>query len=500
MPEDSFGVVEEPVSEVKNSTDAGSSSTDRVQTVNPSTKKSTTTSTVKQNPVIERPNDVNYIQFAQITVLILILIMILLIVGYYGLKAHLFYLRLKNRTKTLKNKTFLKIQLADDNEIEPASAEQIFSSFYGIKKGGFFNSLKEQDAISLEIVANQESIDYYAVCPKKLENLVEKQINAIYPDAELNRVEPWNIWKDDSKVEFSSFVLRKANYMPLHTYDDLKTDTQAVLTSAMSKLNKDEAIALQILIKPASDKWQDAGKAFIKKYIAGKNKTDKEGKPKGGGMSRMDEEYLEKINNKITKVGFDTVIRLVSVAPDEASAKVNLTNLERAFGIFDSAHNSFKKAKNRFPQHFVTSFICRLFPVVEIINLPFEIPHLLKKEWFKGWSVLNTQELASLWHMPNKNVRTPRLNWLRSKGSAAPIELPTSGMYLGQSNFRGQDVKIFMSDEDRRRHMYILGTTGTGKSELMKFMAIQDIKAGKGVAFIDPHGSAVYDIAGQIPP
>lgn len=484
MPSDNFGV------EIDNT----------INQPKKSTPTQTTTQSIRKESVPVKNDGMDFIQAAQITTVILILFLIFIFASFYGLKFYLFKLRLNNRAKTLKNKTFFKIQLPEDNEIEPASAEQIFSSFYGIKKSGFKNSLQEQDCISLEIVGTQDSIDYYAVCPKKLENLVEKQINAIYPDAELNKVEPWNIWKDDSKVEFSSFVLKKSNYMPLNTYEDMKTDSQAVITSAMSKLNKDEGVALQILIKPADDKWQDAGKSFIKKYIAGKNKTDKEGKPKGGGMSRMDEEYLEKINNKISKVGFDTVIRLVSVAPDEASAKVNLINIERSFGIFDSQHNAFKKGKNRFPKYFVTSFICRLFPVVEVIMLPFEIPHILKKEWFKGWSVLNTQELASIWHLPNKNVRTPRLNWLRSKGSAAPIELPTSGMYLGYSNFRGQDVQVYMTDEDRRRHMYILGTTGTGKSELMKFMAIQDIRAGKGVAFIDPHGSAVYDLAGQIPP
>ena len=133
------------------------------------------------------------------------------------------------------------------------------------------------------------------------------------------------------------------------------------------------------------------------------------------------------------------------------------------------------------------------------LNSRLKIPGIFDKEVFKGWSILNTEELATLWHMPNENVRTPRINWLRSKGSAAPIELPEDGLYLGKSIFRGQEVKVHMNDDDRRRHMYILGTTGTGKSEFMKFMAVQDIQDGKGVAFIDPHGSAVNDIVQQIP-
>lgn len=458
------------------------------------------TPTIAQDAVNSvNPADAAFRMF-QFLGIMAVIIFLLIIAVYYGIYAYLYYRKFKNRNKSLKNKTFLKIQITEDNEIEPTAAEQMYSSLYGLKSNRGLFSSKESEHISFEIVASHDTIDFYAVCPKELEVLVEKQINAIYPDAEITAVEPWNIWNEGGRVEFCSLLLKKANYFPIVTYDDLKTDSMSVLTSVMSKLHPGEGLAVQYLIRPAGDGWQSAGKSYIKSFIKEKNATDKEGKPKGPGMSRMDEEYLEKIANKVSKVGFETVIRLVSVSTDEASAKVNLTNLERSFNLFDSAnHNSIKKGKDRWPQFFVLSFISRMFPVMEKFELPFEIKWLFKKEVFKGWSVFNTEELATLWHMPNKNVRTPRINWLRSKGSAAPIELADSGMYLGYSNFRGQNVKIFMEDEDRRRHMYILGTTGTGKSEFMKFMAVQDIRAGKGVAFIDPHGSAVMDIAMQIP-
>ena len=473
-------------------------------------KTPTSSNTNRVNKVVtETKTELPQDNFAETTLMymqilsgVLLLILILGTLFFFAIKLYILKQRLKRRDQSLRNKVFLKIQIPDDNEVEPAAAEQMYTSLYGIKRNtGFLSSFKEQDHISFEIVGQNDAIDFYAVCPKHLQNLVEKQINAVFADAEISQVEPWNIWKNGGDVQFASLILRKENYLPLNTYDDLKNDTMSGITSAMSKLHPNEAVACQMIIRPAGDNWQKSGKSFIKKYIAGKSKTDKEGRPKGPGMNKMDEEYLEKVNNKISKLGFETVIRLVSVAPDEASAKVNLTNLERAYGQFDlPTHNTFKKGNTRYPKYFVLGFIARMFPLVESVILPFEIPHLVKKEWVRNWSILNTQELASLWHMPNKNVRTPRLNWLRSKGSAAPIELPTSGLYLGYSNFRGQDVKIFMTDEDRRRHMYILGTTGTGKSELMKFMAIQDIKAGKGVAFVDPHGSAVHDIASQIPP
>lgn len=440
------------------------------------------------------------ISFIQ-TILVFVLIFGLIVVIFYvAFRAYVWYSRFKNRSRSLKSKTFFKIQISEENEIEPAIAEQMYSSMYGIKKGGFLNSLKEQDHISFEIVGNGESIDFYAVCPKSLENLVEKQINAAYPEAEITKGEPWDIWNKGGRVEFVSLVQKKDAYLPINTYDDMKADSMAIVTSAMSKLHEGEGLAVQILIRPADDSWQKAGKEFIKKYVLDRNKVDSEGKSTGPKMSRVDDDYLAKVNGKISKVGFETVIRVVSVATDDASAKVNLNNLVRTFGQFDNpSYNSFKRSKNRFEKFFVLGFIARMFPVVNEVNLPFAIPKVLKKQWFKGWSIFNTEELATLWHLPNENVKTPRINWLRSKGSAAPIELPDHGLYLGKSIFRGQAQKIFMQDEDRRRHMYILGTTGTGKSELMKFMAVQDIKAGRGVAFIDPHGSAVQDIVQQIP-
>lgn len=435
-----------------------------------------------------------------ITILAVIILIVVLLI-YFGLKFYFFYKRFKNRDRYLKNKVLFKIQITDDNEIEPSAAEQMYSSLFGLKRSGFWDSLsKESEHVSFEIVGTEDSIDFYVVVPKNLENLIEKQINAAYPEAELTKSEPWNIWGNDGHVEFSSLVLRKEDYLPLLTYDDSKVDPISIITSAFSKIHAKEGLAMQMLIRPASDNWQKSGRSFIKKYVDDHNKTDKDGKPTGPKMSKLDEDYLSDINDKIAKVGFETVIRLVSVAEDEASAKVNLTNLERAFEQYNRPnYNSLKKAPNKYPQYFVISFIARMFPVVGKVDLPFEIPHLLKKEWYKSWSILNTEELASIWHLPNNEVKTPRINWLRSKGSAAPIELPDSGLYLGKSVFRGQDVPIYMNDDDRRRHMYILGTTGTGKSEFMKFMAVQDIKAGKGVAFIDPHGSAVTDIVRQIP-
>lgn len=438
----------------------------------------------------------DYISNIAITILLILLVsFVFYVIAYWCVRFYIWYLRFKNRSVSLDKKVFFRIKVPQDNEIPINNAEQMFTSFFGLRKSGFLNSLKEQDSISFEIVGTQNSIDFYVVCPESLESLVEKQLNANYHDAELTKVKPYNIWKEEGHVKFSSLVLKKSDYLPITTYENLKVDSMALITSSLSKLHKDESLALQIIIRPAEGKWQEAGKDKIK-AIQSKMTSD-DGKPRG---TRLDEEQMEAIRNKISKIGYESVIRLVSVSPDEASCKTNLLSLERSILQLNTTNlNSFTKSPRRFDKYFAISYIARMFPVVKEIILPVSIPHFLNKKWMLNYSIFNTEELATLWHLPGKEVKTPRINWLLSKGSSAPIELPESGLYMGKSEFRGQEVKIFTEEDDRRRHMYILGTTGTGKSEFLKFMAVQDIKAGRGVAFIDPHGTAVSDVLEQIP-
>ena len=114
-------------------------------------------------------------------------------------------------------------------------------------------------------------------------------------------------------------------------------------------------------------------------------------------------------------------------------------------------------------------------------------------------SVLNAEELATIFHLPNKTVETPHIYWLLSKRAPAPQQIPTSGLYLGKSVYRGLSREVYISPEDRRRHLYIIGKTGTGKSELLKQLILQDIKEGKGVCFIDPHDT-IEKLMELIPP
>src|SRR3990167_7812966 len=155
------------------------------------------------------------LELGQTVVWFMLFLSAMLTLAIGGFKFSIWYLKFKKSEMSLKEKVFLKIQIPEESEIEPAAAEQMYSSMFGIKGGGGLLGTDEKDHITFEIVANNESIEFYAVAPKHLGGLVEKQINAAYPEAEVTQTEPWDLWKIDGHVAFSSLVLKKEDYLPL---------------------------------------------------------------------------------------------------------------------------------------------------------------------------------------------------------------------------------------------------------------------------------------------
>ncbi|TRZ49723.1 hypothetical protein D4S03_07830, partial [bacterium] len=197
---------------------------------------------------------------------------------------------------------------------------------------------------------------------------------------------------------------------------------------------------------------------------------------------KMNPQEMEAITNKCSKVGFLTSVRIISVAPNEGMAKANLSNLKSTFSQFAGSQNSFSSRKIRLKQMFMTDFLYRY-----------------QNMWGNN-SVLSTEELATIWHLPNKTIDTPHIYWLAAKSAPASGGFPESGLWLGRSIYRGQERNIYMGEEDRMRHMYIIGRTGTGKTELLKSMIIQDMRAGKGLCFLEPHGEGIEQLMELVPP
>lgn len=258
----------------------------------------------------------------------------------------------------------------------------------------------------------------------------------------------------------------------------MAVDPLLPITSVLAKMGEREAAVIQILISPADSKWKKGGSSFISETK--KRESDPE-KAKFSVSGRV----LEAVESKISKPGFEVIIRFVVVAETLEIAKMHLTNISGAFEQFSSDNNGFKSRKIRNKASFMEDFLYRYQPMFHL--------------WGNRPSILNSEELATIFHFPNRSVTTPNIQWLNAKRAPAPSQVPEEGLFLGMSVFRGIKRRVCIADDDRRRHIYIIGATGTGKSELLKQMMLQDIREGKGICFIDPHDT-VRQLLPLIPP
>jgi hypothetical protein len=385
----------------------------------------------------------------------------------------------RKREEISIDSVLLQVAVPRNNEFKIDVMDQLFASLYSMKKSGWQQKFDIQPTISFEIVAKQEDIRFYVWAPKKLKDLVEKQIHGSYPDAEILEVDEYNIFAKDGKVAYKSFQLNKSNFYPLKTFKDLATDPMTGITAALAKMGPGEAAAIQVLISPADSTWQKIGSKFISDTK--KQESDPE-KAKFATPAKT----LEAIEGKIAKPGFETSIRVIAISPDAAMAKSHVTNIGSSFAQYAGDMNNLKGRRIYSKGGFMEDFLYRYVPMFNILgNHP---------------SILNSEELATIFHFPNKQVTTPHLFWLNAKTAPAPSQIPSEGFYIGVSNYQGVKRPVYIGNEDRMRHIYIIGKTGTGKSEMLKDMVLQDIKAGKGVCFMDPHGDAVEDLLKLIPP
>lgn len=386
------------------------------------------------------------------------------------------WLRFRGREKYSLGFVVLKVMLPKDNEIKIDAAEQMFAALYSLKNEGMGSFLKPEDHFTIEIVALKESLAFYITCPRDLRDLIEKQVYGAYPSAEIAEAEEYNIFSQGGKVAFASLNLASPTFYPIKVFKELPTDPLSLLTSALSKMDSGEGAVVQFVLEPANSSWQSAGE----KYVADTKKRESD--PQKANYSH-DPKKLDAIETKASKPGFRVALRIVVSSIDARRANSHLTNIVGAFAQFSSPTNSFKRGQILLKQLFMIDFIYRYMPI-----------------WGKGTFVLNAEELATVLHFPNKTVETHHINWLKAKSAPAPSLIPASGLRLGTSIYRGQTREIFIQEKDRQRHMYIVGKTGTGKSEFLKDMIMQDIRDGKGLAVMDPHGELVEDIMQLIPP
>lgn len=380
--------------------------------------------------------------------------------------------------------------------------EQLYSSFTNLHAKGWNKFIYGEPYISLEMaVHNQgEEIYFYIAVPKSYEQIFEKQVHGFFPTAEVAKVKDYNIFNPQG-ASLGGFLMLKSNSMlPFKTYQVLQTDPLGDIATGLSKLDKNnEGAAIQILIRPThQDNIRKLAQKVAREMQSGYNFSDAlkraknpPKKPKIENqqpepprvVTPFEEEIIKSIQSKASKPLFDTNIRIVVSASDEARAGQILNDLSGSFVQFSSQEiNSLNLSKlsGRFLDKLLFKFSFRLFDDNQS-------------------TLQSSEEVTSLFHFPTATTMAPRIKFLRSKPAEPPPNLPQEGIILGTNVFRGSETQVRMSDADRRRHLYVIGQTGTGKSVFMESLIRQDIERGKGVCVIDPHGEFAQFVLSVVP-
>ncbi len=386
--------------------------------------------------------------------------------------------------------------------------ETVFSTLGGLKaqKGLKTWLLGRSDVFSFEIVAHRDQISFYVTVPGYLRAFTEEQIHAQYPNAQIDAVPDYNLFSPTGVILGSHLKLRRPNHFPIKTYRKLDADSMNALTNALSKVESKDGVAIQYVCRSAPGIWRKEGLRIARAMQQGKKLSQVQGgglvkevakgigqaakmpnpkdkKPEEGyRLSPLEEEMVKGLEEKSSKAGLDVNIRVVVSASSPEVAQRYLNDVLNAYGQFNIYEygNGFKNDTPRFQAAIIRPFIYRHFEESAGI-------------------VLNAEEMATLFHFPLPSTETPKINWLLSRRALPPSNLPTEGILLGHSEYRGHQYDIRMKQADRRRHMYIIGKSGGGKSVLQASLIKQDIEAGHGVCVIDPHGDLCDEVLEFVP-
>ena len=450
------------------------------------------------------------------------------------------YIRNRANKKRSMEMIFLRVMLPkkEGKEEKEAEGEQFGTSKDFIKNSGVMTQLLEalcaiispkiidkitgQNFFSFEYAVVDSQIYFYVATPYYLQEIFEKQITAFYPDANVERVEDYNIFTEDSKQAATVMKFAKPNLYPLRTYQRQGDDPINNILNAFSKLKEDEGAAIQIILRPKSDGWQDEGRKKAEKIFQGEKKKNwlsylnpikflgallnilfhgptaenlRENMDLEKGSTRttpLTDETVKAIEEKNTKPGFDTRIRIITSASTKRRAMQTLSVVKTAACVCNAPHlNSLSATRYHSTKKIIRDFIYRS----------------LDRTWIQRFTfnkmIFCSEEIASIFHFPSaKYNNIPGVAWQRFTVVRAPDDLPKasdSTIHLGFNLYRGERREVNMLESDRFRHLYAIGQTGTGKSVFLESLIKQDIQAGRGVCVVDPHGDLVDACLGWIP-
>lgn len=391
--------------------------------------------------------------------------------------------------------------------------EQFYAGMQSIGEGRYN---EKENYFTLEVALSNQSdeVVIYAAISDKYLLLFEKQVLAFYHDAKIREMpDDYNIFNEEGGAAgaYASFSQRAV--LPIKTYDNIDHDPMDSILNVFSKLKTEgEGAAIQLVIAPAGEKFINEfhvilddvkdgfsvknaadnfykfNKAFIrvgKELFFGKKEKEEseKGEKSMKGRKAVDEGAVEKIGNKMKSTIMKANIRVIASGESKERAEAILREIESSFNQFsEAASNSliFEKVSGGELKKLFHDFSYRAFSSDKVLPM-------------------NLRELSSVFHFPVGVGSQPQLKEAKAGIAPAPIEMVKEGILLGINSYRGKDTEIRMAREDRMRHFYVVGQTGTGKTNILLNMITQDIKNGDGCCYIDPHGTDIQTILSRIP-
>ncbi len=429
-------------------------------------------------------------------------------------------------TQSADSLTVLEVQISKNQEelsdfkVPSLSAENMFAAIHGLLK----EDTNIQEHFSFEIVASSEhGIRFYVVVPQDVAKFIEGQIYAHFPKAQVKVTTDFSekYFKNDSKFQIAELSQLKPYYYPIKSFRDFEADPLSSLTSSLAEIGEDEEIWMQFLLKPMPDIWQKEGYGFVQSVREGYGGSSKPNffsnftkiisnealeitkgiatglftqnthvpvdlttsKDTLVRLTPTQEMEMQAIENKLTRMGYYAVVKVMSSAKEDYTLESNLRSVLAVLKQYTStALNSFGYILDSNNKSKLENMRSRYFDSSKQM-------------------ILNVEELATLYHFPSSNIDTPNISWIYSRKSEPPADLPTSDcVYIGETMYRNKKFKFGVANnDDRLRHMYVIGKSGTGKSTMFVNMICQDIYNGAGLAVLDPHGETIDKVMERLP-
>lgn len=391
-----------------------------------------------------------------------------------------------------------------------SSMEQFYAGMRSVADKA--NKGQQYFTLELALPNYEDQFTFFASVPTDKAELFEKQLLAVFADAQLfKRTNDYNIFNESGVSLGSVAELSEHSILPLKTYADFDHDPLNALITSFSKIDREgEGAMIQIVFNPGN------GENLLKRFKHALKQL-REGVPKkeafsfhttlagdiAGGLAdffrsspkkkeedsqeppKIDQPLIDQVEKKISAEIIEANIRIVASSRTEAEADAILDDIESSFNQFSNTQGNslvFKRQRGNALTKLFKNMSFRLFSSKQALPL-------------------NLSELTTLCHFQNQALKgADGLKQSKAGSAVAPTNLPSEGVVLGVNRHRGGEALVRLAPEDRLRHLYVIGQTGTGKSTMLKNMIIQDIQNGEGVCFIDPHGADIEDILAAVPP